>query len=764
MREARVRVPLYVAVLATGGAFSVLFTGETYDGFEGGFGVSSLMNILGGGAFLTMTLAALVAALVGSAGGYRFVLVFPAAVVYTQFAVYGWPPMFSLEGWREHFLRIGADVYAAAETMYAEPIPYDLAPGLFVVLIPVVMIVVAFATSATLYEESPVFSVAVLGLTIGVLSTISFEDGAGPFFFVFLISALALLLSSNGPTSLAPPGIAALVAVAVVVLALPKGPFSDQTVSNGYIDWTRIGTGGTSQLDVQADVGDYLTYGRDAELMRVNSPEPLLWRGGTLDYFDGVRWSDTTEPGEDYGEEIAPDVPTRLVPQGVQVLNAQSDRLFGGYRIVTTSLESDDVEQGSDGSWFVDRPLTEGSAYQVVSEVPQPTEAQLLGAGTSYPAEIEEKFLQLPEDTPAVVAETADRIGRDYPTGTPYERALAIEQYLLYDGDFVYNLDVSYRRADEAIEEFLGDGREGFCTQFATSMALIAREMGVPSRVVYGSTPGEEVEEGEYVVTGANMHTWVELYFPGVGWYPFDPTPGFSVPATMQANAPRPEVSSLPQGLADENRALNEGGREAEQAREPTPEEQAGSEGRNPGSSGGPSLPWPLYALLPVAFIAAVPVVKRALASRGRPEDLYRDLSGRLRDALPPGGGRIADSPALTPTERILLLAGAAGIEEAPFKDFARAYSEHLYSADAPRGVRRGAGRGAGSGSNRRVSASYRRAVRSYEALPVWRRALGAVNPASLFARAGRSLAVLGVSVRKKLRGRLRPWPRTRRR
>ena len=94
-------------------------------------------------------------------------------------------------------------------------------------------------------------------------------------------------------------------------------PLSDATVSTGFIDWTRIGTGGTSRLDVQADVGDYLTAGRDAELLRVHSSEPLLWRGGTLDYFDGIRWSDTTEPGIDDGEEIANGVPTDMVPQRV---------------------------------------------------------------------------------------------------------------------------------------------------------------------------------------------------------------------------------------------------------------------------------------------------------------------------------------------------------------------------------------------------------------------------------------------------------------
>ena len=155
---------------------------------------------------------------------------------------------------------------------------------------------------------------------------------------------------------------------------------------------------------------------------------------------------------------------------------------------------------------------------------------------------MEEKFLQLPEDTPPVVSETAQKIQRRYDPATPYDKARAIEQYLIYDGGFTYNLDVSYRRADKAVEEFLGEGKEGFCTQFSTSMALLLRDMNVPSRVVYGSTSGEEVSQGEYLVRGSNMHTWVEAYFPGVGWYPFNPTPGFSMPDAMEANAPRPEL------------------------------------------------------------------------------------------------------------------------------------------------------------------------------------------------------------------------------
>ena len=743
MRGTRVWLPLCVAALATGGAFSILFTGETYDGFTGGFGGSSLVALTGYGAFMAMVLAALCAVLVGSAGSYRFVLVFPAAALYTQLAVYGLPPFLSLREWRRHLLEIGGDVYAASDTMYSEPIPYDLAPGLLVVLIPVVIIVVAFATSATLYEESPVFSIVVLGGTIGVLSTINFEAGAGPFFFVFLISALALLLVTGGTERLGRAAVVAGIAVAALVLVLPKAPFADQTVSTGLLDWTRIGTGGTSQLDVQADVGDYLTYGRDAELFRVRSPEPLYWRAGTLDYFDGAQWRDTTDPALGYGEEISPEIETQIIPQYFEVMNSEMRRVFGAYKVVQPSLDPNGVQQNSDGSWSVDRPLTEGSGYRVISEIPQPSEAQLQAAGDVYPDEIANNYLQLPEDRPQVIAQTAAKIRQDYDPRTPYGTARAIEQYLVYDGNFTYNLDVSYRRADEAIEEFLGDGKEGFCTQFATSMALLAREMDVPSRVVYGATSGEDVGEDEYVVTGANMHLWVEIYFPGVGWYPFNPTPGFTTPQAMEANAPRPQSSANPAGIIPDTQSERQLQQEQQQASEEEQQETPADRRRRDSGSGGGIPAWPFYTLLPALLIGAVPLTKWVLLARGRPEDLYRDLTGRLRDT-PGGGGAIADSPSLTPNERLRLLAGAAGVEEATFVAFGRAYSEHLYSAGARRGT------------SRAVSTAYRRAVRAYESLPLWRRALGAVNPASLVARTSRSMAELRTEADKRLRAGLR--------
>ena len=678
---------LYAAVLATGGAFAALFDGGS------------------GRVLVVMLGAALAAGLVASTGKKLLALLPPAAATYTLLAVYAAPL------WQNPLSAFQTDLTRALAVMYAQPVPYEPLPGLLVLLIPAAMTVSVLATSATLYGKRPVVSVALLGVTLGALSTASFERGIGPYFAVFLCAGVALLLftGGEGPGRVGLRGVVATALVAAAVLVLPAMPSSEAILRPGLVDWDQIGwtqSGGDSRLAAGSDVGEYYNSARDTELLRVQSPEPLLWRARTLDRFDGARWSSTVEPGEDDSREVAPGVRTQTVEQRVEVLDASTSLVFGGYEITRVSLEG--AKRASDGSWSVQDPLTRGSTYEVHSQVPRPTAAQLRGAGTDYPEAVQQKYLQLPEDPPAEIAETAEKIERDYDNSTPYDAARAMERYLLYDGGFTYDLNTEYRRPETALAQFLGEGRRGFCVQFATSMALVLRQMDIPARFVYGAAQGEEVGEDEYVVRGRNMHTWVEVYFPGVGWYPFDPTPGRGVTASMQESAPGSEPSTPRENTLQEN----------------TP--QKGSSAVGSGTSGKAAEPaWPAYLLAPLVlglWVCVGPLAKRAPLLRGRPEDLYRDLTARTRDVLPPGAGpSVARSPSLTPTEHLLGLAAAAGLEEEPFRKFARAYSEYLYAAHPKTGT----------------TGAYRAALRAYRELPLWRRCLGALNPASLLERVG---------------------------
>ena len=241
-------VPLYVAALATGAAFGVLFSG------------GSIPTMLGG---------ALVAVPLASAGGLRVLLLFPGAAAYALLAAYG-PAILSPSGWEELPATVGADAYAALGVLYVRPAPYDPSTGLVLVLTLTATLVVGLAAFLAV-RGAPVLSVVLMGSTIGVLSTVSFEEGTGPFFASFLVSAILLLLVSGGGRV----GGAALVAGALLValvLLLPRSPLAEVAIRPAMVDWQQVGASlgeaageavgrpaGRPTLAVQADVGSTST-------------------------------------------------------------------------------------------------------------------------------------------------------------------------------------------------------------------------------------------------------------------------------------------------------------------------------------------------------------------------------------------------------------------------------------------------------------------------------------------------------------------------
>jgi protein-glutamine gamma-glutamyltransferase len=128
----------------------------------------------------------------------------------------------------------------------------------------------------------------------------------------------------------------------------------------------------------------------------------------------------------------------------------------------------------------------------------------------------------LPPNLDPRIAELAKKISGN--ANNPYEQSLAMEKYL--QTNFTYTLNIQGKPGVDPLTYFLFESRAGFCEYFATAMAVMLRTQGIPSREVNGFLPGEYNDvAGDYIVRASDAHSWVEAYFPGVGWLTFDPTP-----------------------------------------------------------------------------------------------------------------------------------------------------------------------------------------------------------------------------------------------
>jgi hypothetical protein len=115
---------------------------------------------------------------------------------------------------------------------------------------------------------------------------------------------------------------------------------------------------------------------------------------------------------------------------------------------------------------------------------------------------------------------------------TEYDKARALQDYLRAPGNFTYDETFDpHGDTPNALEYFLFRAKRGYCQQFAGSFAIMARAVGIPTRLALGWTWGTQDAQGVYHVTDDDTHTWPEVYFPGAGWAPFEPTPGRGNPA-----------------------------------------------------------------------------------------------------------------------------------------------------------------------------------------------------------------------------------------
>ncbi|MFD4246766.1 transglutaminaseTgpA domain-containing protein [Streptomyces sp. NPDC058525] len=184
----------------------------------------------------------------------------------------------------------------------------------------------------------------------------------------------------------------------------------------------------------------------------------------------------------------------------------------------------------------------QGAQYSVRSLLLKPTAEQLRSAPEPDPA-IRAEYTKMPDNLPAVVSDTARQVTQGAKDN--YTRAVKLQDFFAVNGGFRYNTKTASGTGPLAVARFLAD-KEGFCVHFAFSMAAMSRSLGIPARVAVGFTPGEKQPDGNVNVSMRDAHAWPELYFEGVGWTRFEPTPraGINVPDYSRAQAPTAQPSA----------------------------------------------------------------------------------------------------------------------------------------------------------------------------------------------------------------------------
>ena len=282
------------------------------------------------------------------------------------------------------------------------------------------------------------------------------------------------------------------------------------------------GYGGTSAggYPEQTTVGGQLSLSNHEELV-VRSPRPSRWRLGAYQRYTGTGWDRASE-------ERPLDGPLRTAqgrPEVRYAITVTPQRSMNSLASVwrPAFAEADGrVFVDSQRGFIVEGSVDAGETYRTFTYGPPSQEAAAAATGDDYPAEIESRYTQLPEDTPIKLYERTTLITDD--AETPYETATAIEAWL--ESNKQYSLNASHDRDNDVATEFVFEMEAGYCQYFATTMTAMLRTQDIPARYVTGYAPGESVGNDEYLVRGKNAHAWVEVYFEDVGWVAFDPTPG----------------------------------------------------------------------------------------------------------------------------------------------------------------------------------------------------------------------------------------------
>lgn len=396
-----------------------------------------------------------------------------------------------------------------------------------------------------------------------------------------------------------------------------------------------IGDSGPISIDPFVTLRRDLVDNPEREVLRytTDAAAPDYLRLVVLDEFDGETWragdvavrtplTDDLAPPDAPGVAKLPDFTTDIA-----ITDLDNAQLPVPYAATAVS----GIGEPLDARWSWD-PQTRtvagsgvsaaGATYEVTAYQLDPTRAELRDATKRAPDPLL-PWLALPDGLTPDMARIADEVTAD--ANTPYAKARALVDHFTRDGGYSYSTQVITPDGADPLQSFL-DERIGYCQQFAGTMALMARSVGIPSRVVIGFTSGVEDDEGTYVVQARNAHAWPELWMSGIGWVRFEPTPrigaGVTQPDYGQSRDRTPDSTSEPT------------------APQPTPTDRVDAA---PGAGSGSSLPvWPILAVIGVlAVLLALPGL--AVRWRRRRRTSLADPRARIEGTWQEWGDEVRD-------------------------------------------------------------------------------------------------------------------------
>ncbi|MED4752372.1 transglutaminase domain-containing protein [Brevibacillus choshinensis] len=311
----------------------------------------------------------------------------------------------------------------------------------------------------------------------------------------------------------------------------------------------------------------------DTLVFRGITNEESYWRGDAKDLYTGVGWEKGIREYEsildpekyEWKDELFTGFETKKVNASLEFKGPQQFATIfypgqlnkvSNYRPPNATVVYDKMNQQlevragqikllqttNNGKQPVTGPntlLLKLNQYQIEAEAPIVSEKAVTEAGTRYPKEITDRYLQLPASLPPRVKELAESVTKN--AKTPYEKVRAIENYLRSSGKYKYETkDVPVPQdGQDFVDHFLFDSYRGYCDHFSTAMAVMLRSIDIPTRWVKGFAPGERVgqdDQGNQImeVRNKDAHSWVEVYFPNHGWVPFEATSTFMSPVRFK--------------------------------------------------------------------------------------------------------------------------------------------------------------------------------------------------------------------------------------